>query len=266
MTRVTLGQLDVGPDAAANLEAAESVLREAANQGAALAVLPEYASRFEARGLGPEHAEPLDGPWVTGLREAAARHGVAVVAGVVVPAEDGERALNELVLIDAHGELVGTYAKVHLYDAFGFRESERLAPGDPAAPVPVLELGELTVGAMTCFDLRFPESARRVVDAGAEVILVPAAWVDGPGKAEQWRALVIARAIESTSWVIAVGQAGAGRTGRSLVVDPEGVVRAELGTEPGTVTVELDRELVDAVRKRNPVLALRRYRVVPREG
>src|SRR5690606_32182463 len=135
--------------------------------------------------------------WVSGLRAAAARHSIAVVAGIVVPDAAGERALNVVVAIDAHGELSGTYAKVHLYDAFGFRESDRFAAGDPAAAPLVLDVAGVRFGVVTCYDLRFPESARRVVDAGAEAIVVPAAWVAGPGKAEQWRALSVARAIEN---------------------------------------------------------------------
>jgi len=291
--RVTVGQLDVGPDRAANLAAVEDVLRAAAESGAALAVVPEYASQYDPRGVGIEQAEPLDGPWVTALRAATARYAVAVIAGVVVPAEgadpgtagsgtadsgaadsfgvaDGSdrggtpRAHNVVVAIDAAGELIGSYAKVHLYDAFGFRESDRLAAGDPAALPLVVDVAGLRFGVLTCFDLRFPESARRLVDAGAEAIVVPAAWVSGPGKAEQWRALAVARAIENGAVVLAVGQAGAGRTGRSVVVDPEGVAVAELGEEPQTLTVELDPAAVDAVRVRNPVLDLRRYAVVPR--
>lgn len=261
--RVTVGQLDVGADRSANLASAQRVLVRAAHDGAALAVLPEYASSYAPSGVGIEHAEPLDGPWVTGLRAAAAQHSVAVVAGVVVPDASGERAQNVVVGIDATGELRGTYAKVHLYDAFGYRESDLLAPGDPAAEPLVLDVDGVRFGVITCYDLRFPESARRLVDAGAEAILVPAAWVDGPGKAAQWRALAVARAIENTAWVIAVGQAGAARTGRSLVVDPEGAVRAELGAEPSTMTVAVDPAVVDTVRERNPALALRRYHVVP---
>ena len=269
LVTVTIGQLDVGSDRAANLAAASAAIRTAAADGSSLVVLPEYSSEYHARGMGPEHAEPLDGPWVTGLREAALSNGVAVIAGVVVPAVPGEtsegpRALNLVVAIGPDGELLGTYAKVHLYDAFGFRESDGLAAGDPAAPPLVVELAGLRLGVLTCYDLRFPESARRLVDAGADAIVVPAAWVDGPGKAAQWRALAVARAIENTVFVLAVGQAGAGRTGRSVVVDPDGEVLAELGPEARTASVELDPAVVEETRARNPALALRRYDIVPR--
>ena len=298
--RVTIGQLDVGADRAANLAAAEDVLRAAGVDGAAFAVLPEYASQYDPRGVGIEHAEPLDGPWVTGLREAAARNGVAVFAGVTVPDTDrvsdavpdsdavrgldapsgaapgpdggaaagGDpgrpRARNVVVAIGADGALLGTYTKVHLYDAFGMRESDKFEAGDPAAPPLVVDVGGLRVGVVTCYDLRFPESTRRAVLAGADAVVVPAAWVSGPGKAEQWRALLVARAIENGAFVVGVGQVGRGRTGGSLLADPNGEVRAEMLGGPGVVTVEIDPGLVDAVRERNPVLELRRYDVVPR--
>ena len=116
---------------------------------------------------------------------------------------------------------------------------------------------------MTCYDLRFPESARRLVDAGAQVLVVPAAWADGPLKAMHWRTLAVARAIENTSTVVGVGQAGRGVVGRSLVVGPDGVVGLELDEEPGIRTVDIDGDAMLSVRLQNPSLANRRYAVVP---
>src|SRR5690606_22109970 len=114
-------------------------------------------------------AESLDGPFVRTLRQAAVGGAVTVLAGTVVPGADVERAVNVVVAIGPDGSLLGRYDKVHLYDAFGQRESDRVEPGDPAAPPLVVPVGGLRVGVMTCYDLRFPESARRLVDAGADV-------------------------------------------------------------------------------------------------
>ncbi|WNB87569.1 carbon-nitrogen hydrolase family protein [Cellulomonas sp. ATA003] len=262
--RVTLGQVVVGPDHGAARATALSAVDAAQHAGARLVVLPEYASGFDPRGVGPEHAEPLDGPFVSALRERARATATAVIAGTTLPGHRPDRAVNAVVAIGADGAVAGVYRKVHLYDAFGHRESERLEPGAADAPPLVLDVGPLRFGVMTCYDLRFPESARRLVDAGAHVLVVPAAWVAGPGKAAQWEALAVARAIENTSAVLAVGQAGRGVTGTSLAVAADGRVLERLGAGPGTLTVDLDGAAITAVRDRNPSLANRRYAVVPR--
>jgi len=264
--RVTLGQLAVREDHSANLRQAVAAVTDAAAGGSDLLVLPEYSSGFDPRGVGPRHAEPLTGPYVEALRARAAATGVAVIAGTTLPGSSQDRAVNAVVAIDAAGALAGVYRKVHLYDAFGQRESDRLEPGAPDAAPVVLGVAGLRFGIMTCYDLRFPESARRLVDAGADVLVVPAAWAAGPLKAEHWRALAIARAIENTSVVVAVGQAGRGVIGRSLVVGADGDVQLELGDQAGSAAVDLDPAALEAVRGRNPSLVNRRYAVVPRKA
>lgn len=261
--RVAVAQLAAGTDRRANLAAAVAAVDAAATRSADLVVLPEYAAAYDRRGVGAHLAEPLEGAFVTALRERAATAGVAVIAGTSLPGADPGKAVNAVVAVDGTGRLVGAYRKVHLYDAFGARESDVLEAGPADAPPLVMTVAGLTFGVLTCYDLRFPESARRVVDAGAEVLVVPAAWVDGPLKAMHWRALAVARAIEDTAVVVAVGMAGVGVTGRSLVVGPDGVVVLELGEDPGLATADLDPARVAAARAANPSLANRRYRVVP---
>lgn len=314
--RVTVGQLAITADHDANREAVAEAFLAAGRVGADLLVLPEYSSGYDPHGVGVEHAEPLDGPFVTALRQHAARYRIAVVAGTTLPAygaraastgqhpavtgafpavtgafpavtgsfpavtgslpaitgttpaagsapEPPTRAFNTVVAVDATGTVVGAYRKVHLYDAFGTRESDRLEPGPAGVPPLVLRLGDLTFGVVTCYDLRFPESARRLVDAGADVIVVPAAWVDGPLKADHWRTLIRARAIENTAVVIGVGMSGPGLVGRSLLAGPDGVVGLELDETPQVRTVDLDPEPLAQVRRQNPSLANRRYLVVP---
>ncbi|MCK9794935.1 carbon-nitrogen hydrolase family protein [Isoptericola sp. 4D.3] len=316
--RVTVAQLAITADHDANREAVAEAFLAAGRVGADLLVLPEYSSGYDPHGVGVEHAEPLDGPFVTALRQHAARYRIAVVAGTTLPASgaaggsrtgqipavsgafpavsgafpavsgafpavtgslpaitgttpvagsapaEPQRAFNTVVAVDATGALVGAYRKVHLYDAFGTRESDRLEAGPPDVPPLVIRLGDLTFGVVTCYDLRFPESARRLVDAGADVIVVPAAWVDGPLKADHWRTLLRARAIENTAVVIGVGMAGPGLVGRSLLAGPDGVVGLELDETPQVRTVDLDPEPLAQVRRQNPSLANRRYLVVPR--
>jgi predicted amidohydrolase len=268
-TRVTVAQVAVSDDRAANRQLVADAFGAAAKVGADLLLLPEYASAYHPRGVGVEHAEPLDGPFVATLRRLAAQHGVAVLAGVTLPGAapaDGERAraVNAVVAVDGAGDLAGVYRKIHLYDAFGARESDRLEPGPVDAAPLTLRVGELTFGVITCYDLRFPESARRVVDAGADVLVVPAAWLDGPGKALHWRTLLSARAIENTMVTIGVGMAGKGLTGRSTLVGPDGVVGLEMDETPQYRTVDLDPAPLAAVRAANPSLANRRFTVVPR--
>lgn len=250
-----------GRDATANAALAAAAVRAGAADGADLVVLPEYAAAFDPRGVGADLAEDLDGGFVAALREAARASGVAVVAGTAVP--EGDRAANVVVAIDASGAVVGGYRKVHLYDAFGHRESDRLVAGDPAAPPLVLAVAGLVVGVLTCYDLRFPEAARRLVDAGAQVLLVPAAWAAGERKADHWETLLRARAIENTCYVVAAAQQGRGVVGDCLVVGPDGAELARAGGA-GAAAADLAGEALTAVRERNPSLVHRRYAVVPR--
>ena len=230
-------------------------LAELVPAGADLVVLPEaYARDFgEAGSDVSAFAEPVDGPFATEVAKVAAARGTTVVAGMFEPGKDPGRPFNTLVV---RGSVEAAYRKIHLYDSFGYRESDRLTAGEiePA----VVQVGGFGVGLMTCYDLRFPEMARALVDRGAEVLVVPAAWVAGPRKVEHWRTLARARAIENTVFVVAVGQPGPRYSGHSLVVDPLGDVLAEAGDGPEILTSTLDREVLDQARRTNPSLANRR--------
>ncbi|MFG2000056.1 carbon-nitrogen hydrolase family protein [Spirillospora sp. NPDC048911] len=262
--RVALCQIVVGDDPKDNLRTALDAIAEAAATpgGADLAVLPEATVVRFGNDLAAA-AEPLDGPFVTALREAAREHGTAVVAGVFEPAPEG-RVYNTVVGIDATGALAGAYRKIHLFDAFGDRESDDVAPG--GEPV-VLDLAGTRIGIITCYDVRFPELARALVDRGAEMLVVPAAWAQGVFKEEHWTTLVRARAIENTAWVVAVDKApdrtrpprGApGGVGRSQLIDPMGTVVADLGPFPAVRVADLDPAVTAQVRKFLPALSHRR--------
>jgi predicted amidohydrolase len=228
-------------------------LAELVPDGVDLVVLPEgFARDFGDPGsrLVP-HAEALDGPFVTEVERVASARGTTVVAGMFEQA--GERPFNTLVV---RGAVAASYRKIHLYDSFGYRESDVLAAGEIQSVV--LELGGFTVGIMTCYDLRFPELARRLVDQGAEVLVVPAAWVAGPRKVDHWTTLLRARAIENTAYVVGVGQPGPRYSGHSMVVGPLGDVLVEAGDGPAVLHAELDLAEVVAARRTNPSLANRR--------
>jgi deaminated glutathione amidase len=256
--RTSVLQFAAGTDVETNLEVISRLVAAAAAEGAELAVLPEAAMHdFGAPdlALGPV-AQQVDGPFVSALAGLARRYDLALVAGMFEVSDDPLRPFNTLVAVDAGGKVVATYRKAHLYDSFGYRESDRLVAGgtDPV----VVSLGGLSCGLMTCYDLRFPEFARALVDAGAEVVVVPAAWVSGPLKEDHWVTLLRARAIENTVYLVAAAQTGRTYSGRSMVVDPMGVVVAGLGDEEGVASAEVDAERLAAVRLRNPSLANRR--------
>lgn len=203
-------------------------------------------------------AQRLDGPFVIGLAALAKRLGVTVVAGMFErPARRSRRVYNTLVVVGPDGGLLASYRKIHLYDAFGYVESERLIPG-PVRPV-TFGVGDARFGLMTCYDLRFPELAAALVDAGADALLVPAAWLAGPHKVDHWSTLLRARAIETTSYVVAAGQCGSHYVGTSVVLDPMGLTVATLADEPGTAVVAIDLQRVAEVRKVNPTLKNRRH-------
>ncbi|AXH96324.1 carbon-nitrogen hydrolase family protein [Ornithinimicrobium avium] len=261
---VAVAQYSPTQDTAENLATIESLLRRAAERGARLVVLPEYAV-FTVPDMGErlvQTAEPLDGPTVTRLREIVAALDLAVVVGV--NEEAGENRIHNTLLGLRGGEVVATYRKVHLYDAFGYTESDRVVPGTPGVPE-LLEVDGFRVGMQTCYDLRFPESSRVLVDAGADVLAVPAQWVPGPLKEDHWTTLVRARAVENTAYVMAAGQTPRTGIGGSAVVDPAGVTLAGVGEVPGIGVAVLDRDRLTQVRSVNPALARRRYRVVPDE-
>ncbi len=205
-------------------------------------------------------AQPLDGPFVAGLAAIAHEHASTVVAGMFeTPAADddaGDRVYNTLVVVGPDGSLKAVYRKIHLYDAFGYAESDRLLPG-PVAPV-LVGVGGLQVGLMTCYDVRFPELAGALVGSGAQALVVPAAWLAGPHKTDHWTTLLRARAIETTSYVVAAGQCGPTYCGASTVLDPMGVTIAGLGNVPGIATARIDPDRVTAVRAVNPTLRNRR--------
>jgi predicted amidohydrolase len=262
--RIASGQFSAGTDPGRNLQAIGRLMETAADGGAELLVLPEsslYASPEPPAAMSAI-AERLDGPFIHGIAAMAGHLGLPVVVGT---AEANEKGLpyNTLVALDAHGVVSGTYRKVHLYDAFGYRESEGTRQGEIIRPF-LLAAGDLRMGMLTCYDLRFPESARHLIDAGANVLLLPAMWIAGPGKEDHWNTLVRARAIENTAYVVTANQSGPLATAYSIIVDPFGVVIANAGEDPGVIFAELDIKRLAEVRARVPSLKNRRFSVVPK--
>ncbi|WP_345374473.1 carbon-nitrogen hydrolase family protein [Frondihabitans cladoniiphilus] len=258
---IAVAQFAPTGDAEANLETITELAERASRRGARILVAPEYSSFFEKE-IGPAYldgAQPLDGPFVQGLGRLAARLGLFVVAGLV-ETRSATHFSNTLVALAPSGELVATYRKLHLYDAFGGNESDWIVPGEIDEPE-TFTVDGFTVGLQTCYDVRFPEVTRMLVDAGAEIVLIPSEWVRGPLKEHHWRTLVTARALENTIYVAAADHVPPVGVGNSMVVDPSGVEIATIGDEVGIAVAEVSRARLEAVRTVNPALTLRRFHV-----
>jgi predicted amidohydrolase len=264
--RIAAAQFPATPEKDDNRDTITALVGQAAAEGARLVVLPEnamYSHPDSSTDLFPI-AESLEGDFVKFIARTARTHKVWIVIGMTESVPDLRKAHNTVIAVDDGGRLAAQYRKVHLYDAFGYRESDAVEPGvitDPAT----FTVDGVTVGLMTCYDLRFPESARRVTDAGANVIALPAAWVAGPMKEDHWWTLLRARALENTVYVAASGQTGPVCIGQSAIIDPFGVVVAAAGPQPGVISSKVSNERVAEVRETVPVLGHRRFAVVERE-
>ena len=251
MVHVAVVQQTSGLESDANRD----LIAELTPDDADLVVFPEaFARDFGKAGSDlSAYAESLDGPFVTEVERVAKERDTTIVAGLFETSGDPDRPYNTLVM---RGSAQADYRKIHLYDSFGYRESDRLSAGE-IEPV-LTEVGGLTVGLMTCYDLRFPELSRLLVERGADVLVVPAAWMAGDRKVDHWRTLVLARAIENTAYVVAAAQPTPRYTGHSMVVDPRGDVLAEAGDGDEVITAVLERDVLEEARRTNPSLANRR--------
>ncbi len=254
--RIAVAQILSGTEPADNLRLVRDYAGRAANAGARLVVFPEATMCRFGVALAPI-AEPVDGPWADEVRRIAADANITVIVGMFSPA-DGGRVFNTLLAAgpttDAH------YDKIHLYDAFGFTESQTVAPGREPVVITVDGVG---VGLTTCYDLRFPELFTTLARRGAQLITVSASWAAGRGKLEQWTLLARARALDSTSYVAAAGQGDPGEplasaaptgVGNSLVVSPFGEVVASAGADPQLLVADIALDQVTKARETIAVL------------
>ena len=269
--KLSLAQLQVEPGAVeANLSRAAEAVEQAAADGADLVVLPEqFVVGFFAFDEYPAHAAGLDSKLFDRLASMAADNSVGLVAGTTVedlaasaeagydlPAESGYA--NTAVFFDRDGSQQGVYRKHHLF-GYESAESELLVAGEQ---LPTVEFEGLTVGMTTCYDLRFPELYRRLVDQGVELVVVPSAWPYP--RVEHWKTLGRARAIENLCYVATTNGSGsfpaadATLCGRSTVYDPWGTTVGSTGEEPTQLTVEIDPQRVREVRSAFPALDDRR--------
>lgn len=266
--KIALAQIITGREVESNLEVLEDYARQAKEGGAELVVFPEATMRAFGNSL-HDIAEPLDGPWANRIRSIGAELGIVIVAGMFTPGsvpDSGRGKVRNTLLVTGPG-VDTSYDKVHLFDAFGFLESDTVDAG--SGPV-TFDAGGLTFGLATCYDIRFPSLFTANADRGADANIICASWGAGPGKIDQWKLLARARAVDTTTYVLACGQGdpvtqgieprGAAPTGvgHSVVVSPFGEVLGELDGRPGLLFADLDPAVVKEARTKLPVLANRR--------
>ena len=268
--RVAAIQMNSGADVSSNLELADRLLGEAAADGCGLAVLPENFALMPARGRDKAKIaeEPGDGPVQAFLSDASRRHGLWIIAGstpLVSPEIAADRVYGACPVYDSDGNAKAIYRKIHLFDVDlvdkqeSYRESRSMYPGDEVVTVDT-PCGR--VGLTICYDVRFPELFRQLVEAGATVFTVPAAFTATTGEAH-WHTLLRSRAIENLAYVIAPGQYGEhpdrrSTYGHSLIIDPWGRILAEAADGNRFVAADLDPELPAKLRSEFPALTNRR--------
>ena len=268
--RVASIQMNSSADVGENLQLADKLISDAVDDGCQMAVLPENFALMPVRGRDKAKAaeEPGDGPIQAFLSDVSERHGIWVIAGsmpLTSPEIEAERVYGACLVYDAKGNTQAIYRKIHLFDVDladsqeSYRESRSMYPGDEVTTVDT-PCGR--VGLSICYDLRFPELFRQLVDAGATIFTVPAAFTATTGEAH-WHTLLRARAIENLAYVIAAGQYGEHADGRStyghsLIIDPWGQILAEAADGNCFVAADIDPDLPAKLRSEFPALANRR--------
>ena len=260
-------QLNSTPDLEANLARAQALVEAAASRGARLVALPEHFACLGRDADTYAAAQPVDGPLVTRFRELAGKLGIFLLLGSFPERTPGKaRPYNTSLLLSPRGQILASYRKLHLFDvdlpgAPPSRESEFTQPGDEVVTA-ALPGESFTAGLSICYDLRFPELFRAQVNRGANLLLLPAAFTATTGR-DHWEVLLRARAIENLAYVVAPAQCGQhvpGRRtyGRSLIIDPWGLILAQAPDGEGFVMARLDYERLQRLRRELPCLRHRR--------
>ena len=266
IVRVATVQLCSTDDIEANLDATREGVHRAADQGASFIALPENYGYLRREGLKYPCAQGVDGEIVGWIRDLARERGVWILGGSFPEKiENSDRVYNCSVLVSPEGECVARYRKLHLFDVElgrdggSFRESDAIAPGDEVVSAKT-DFGIL--GMSICYDVRFPELYRELVTRGAHFVSVPSAFAPATGR-DHWEVLLRARAIENQVFVIAPAQCGQHSSdrssyGRSMIIDPWGLVLAQASDEPGVIVADCDVGRLERVRAAIPALQNRR--------
>jgi len=260
MSKIAIVQLQSSTDKAGNLRKARGLIDEAKSKGAEQIAFPEFLMAFSPASQSAAEltavAESIDGPFIGALREAARKSQLAILAAIYESSPVANRVYDTAVWIDGVGNIASVYRKLHLYDAFGFKESDKFHPGDDIAAL--VNFGDAHCGTMICYDLRFPELARLLTLDGANILFAPSGWVQGDLKVEHWQTMIKARALENGCFVVAPNQVGNIYTGHSMAVDPLGLTLADLEEREALAVIDIDIAMVEEVRGKLPLLQNRR--------
>jgi deaminated glutathione amidase len=260
---VAVVQMRSSEDKMENLELSVDFIREAAKKKSSMICFPEFQMAYSpvsmsAKQLSEKAESVNDGNFIATLRKAAKANKISIISTIYE--KNGSRFDNRVydtaVLIDNNGKISSVYRKLHLYDALGIKESDKMMAGNMIEKPVKTSVGNL--GLMICYDIRFPEMSRILTVKGANILVSPSAWVQGVMKEEHWQTLLKARAIENGSYMIAPNQIGNIFSGRSMAVDPFGVVLLDMGNREGMEVVEIDKSRVQKVRELLPLLKNRR--------
>ena len=264
--KVALVQMKSSTNKKENLQLSIDYMKEAAKKKAQLICFPEFQMAYSpaqqtAKDLVASAENATNGNFISTLRREAKRDKLNVVATIYenLPKnqkEQGYRVSDTAVVISNSGEIISIYRKLHLYDALGFKESDKLVSGSKIEK-PV-KTGAGKIGLMICYDIRFPEMSRILALAGADVLAVPSAWVQGIMKEEHWQIMLKARAIENGCYVVAPDQVGNIYSGRSMAIDPFGITLLDMGGKEGIEVIEIEPDRLKSIRRSLPLLNNRR--------
>ena len=248
-----------------NLKKIISYISKAASKNATLCAFPEFMMFYTNSTQTPKKlaslAETISGNFVGSVAKAAKDNHIQVIGSFYEKSRKKDRVYDTSFVVNQSGKVISTYRKIHLYDALGFRESDKMIAGSKITKPVNTSLGK--VGMMICYDLRFPEMSRSLAAAGSEVLVVPSAWVKGTMKEEHWITINKTRAIENGCYVIAPDQVGNIYCGRSLIVDPYGKILLDMKKKQGIGFINIDLNKIKEIRKVLPLLKNRRTDIYP---
>jgi len=263
--KAALVQFRASTNKETNLKKIIDYIKKASKNKATLVAFPEFMMFYTNSSQTPKQladlAENINGNFVTAIAKTAKENYIQVVGSFYEKSKKKDRVYDTSFVIDKSGKVISTYRKIHLYDALGFRESDKMAPGSKIAKPVNTSIGK--IGMMICYDLRFPEMSRSLAASGSEILVAPSAWVKGDMKEEHWITINKTRAIENGCYVIAPDQVGNIYCGRSIVIDPYGKVLLDMKKKQGIGYVNIELKKVKQTRNVLPLLKNRRTDIYP---